>query len=147
MLHQTKAVDRPLLATFTLDCSRCPVYTRVFGLRLHSVSNSLSSIEKRLAQKKKGRNMAHLQTPGSGGRNSQNNFFRTPPSAPASARRGRKGDLPKTDAPLIAELSRAALDQLQSSEELKITDLNHLASYNWLEGKAPTIAVPGKCCL
>ncbi|KAF2244385.1 hypothetical protein BU26DRAFT_523041 [Trematosphaeria pertusa] len=46
---------------------------------------------------------------------------------------------------LIAEISRLGLKDLNSPASASITDVQHLASYNWIEAPraTPTIAVPG----
>lgn len=95
--------------------------------------------------------MAHLQANGAGrGTPNQNLSPDTPSFTPAPRGRGRGGGfrrngIPLTDATMIAELSRETLSHMFTAEETKITDFEHLASYNWLNERNPTIAVPGKC--
>lgn len=43
----------------------------------------------------------------------------------------------------VAEISRSDLKDLKTPPTAFITDVKHLASYNWLEKSTPTIAVPG----
>lgn len=43
----------------------------------------------------------------------------------------------------VAEISRLDL-QDPSSRPVCITDVKHLASYNWIEASSSTIAIPGK---
>lgn len=43
---------------------------------------------------------------------------------------------------ILAEISRLDLLDLNSPASASITDVNHLASYNWIEALTPTIAVP-----
>lgn len=41
------------------------------------------------------------------------------------------------------EISHLELDEPSTSQKAIITDMKHLASYNWIEAPTPTIAVPG----
>lgn len=43
----------------------------------------------------------------------------------------------------LAEMSRSYLQGLKTPPTASITDVKHLASYNWIERPTPTIAVPG----
>jgi hypothetical protein len=43
----------------------------------------------------------------------------------------------------MAEISRSSLEKLNLPDEARITDVNYLSSYNWIERPNPTIAVPG----
>lgn len=43
----------------------------------------------------------------------------------------------------VAEISRSDLKGLETPSTAYITDVKHLASYNWVEKPTPTIAVPG----
>lgn len=100
--------------------------------------------------------MSFLQTPGNWRSKQAGAPLQTLFTSPAEARRNRNSSyrnsksfpkrdvLMRTDAPVVAEISRADLDQFLSPAVTKITDLKHLASYNWLEEKSPAIAVPGK---
>jgi hypothetical protein len=47
---------------------------------------------------------------------------------------------------ILADISRLDLADL-SAPDGKITSLQHVASYNWLEKPVPTISVPGKAAL
>lgn len=49
---------------------------------------------------------------------------------------------PKTVPEKLVEISRLEIDPLFQAKTI-ITDVKHLASYNWIEASAPTIAVPG----
>lgn len=96
--------------------------------------------------------MAYFQAPGAGRGKPSNNLSPNASSfTPATRGRGggrgfQRKNIPETDAPMIAELNRETLEQIFPAEETKITDFEHLASYNWLDDLNPTIAVPGKCC-
>jgi len=46
-------------------------------------------------------------------------------------------------APTLAEISRVDLQDLSIPPSASITDVKHLSSYNWIEARTPTIAVPG----
>jgi hypothetical protein len=48
----------------------------------------------------------------------------------------------KTTSEGIEEISRFGLESFAPAEAI-ITDVRHLASYNWIEASTPTIAVPG----
>jgi hypothetical protein len=48
----------------------------------------------------------------------------------------------KTTTEGLEEISRLGLEPLAPAEAI-ITDVKHLASYNWIEASTPTIAVPG----
>ena len=48
----------------------------------------------------------------------------------------------KTTSEGIEEISRLGLESFAPTEAI-ITDVRHLASYNWIEASTPTIAVPG----
>ncbi|KAJ5346248.1 geranylgeranyl pyrophosphate synthetase [Penicillium brevicompactum] len=48
----------------------------------------------------------------------------------------------KTTSEGIQEISRFSLEY-SAPAEAKITDVRHLASYNWIEASTPTIAIPG----
>ncbi|KAE9986631.1 hypothetical protein EG327_004223 [Venturia inaequalis] len=93
--------------------------------------------------------MIPLQAPGAGRGTPNHHLSPNAPSfTPTSRGRGggrgfRRRDMPQTDAPMIAELSRETLHHMFTAEETKITDFEHLASYNWLDERNPTIAVPG----
>ncbi|KAJ5465257.1 geranylgeranyl pyrophosphate synthetase [Penicillium daleae] len=49
---------------------------------------------------------------------------------------------PKTASEELVEISRLCLDSFAPAKAI-ITDVKHLASYNWVEASTPTIAVPG----
>ncbi|KAL8956322.1 MAG: hypothetical protein Q9183_006335, partial [Haloplaca sp. 2 TL-2023] len=44
---------------------------------------------------------------------------------------------------VLAEISRSDLAEPNASSHVGITDVKHLASYNWIAAPTPTIAVPG----
>lgn len=44
---------------------------------------------------------------------------------------------------IIAEISVSDLTDFPAPSDATITELEHLASYNWLEKPVPTISVPG----
>ncbi|KAL8867991.1 MAG: hypothetical protein Q9174_005290 [Haloplaca sp. 1 TL-2023] len=44
---------------------------------------------------------------------------------------------------ILAEISRLDLSEADTSSPISITNVKHLASYNWIEAPTPTIAVPG----
>lgn len=48
----------------------------------------------------------------------------------------------KTTSEGLKEISRLSLESFAPAEAI-ITDVKHLASYNWIEARIPTIAVPG----
>ncbi|QDS75923.1 hypothetical protein FKW77_002906 [Venturia effusa] len=93
--------------------------------------------------------MAFSQTPGSGSGTTNHGLSANAPSfTPSSRGRGRgrgapRNGLAQTDSLLVAEISRETLDHTFTAGETKITDFEHLASYNWLDDRHPTIAVPG----
>lgn len=49
---------------------------------------------------------------------------------------------PETTSKNLVEISRLGLDSFAPAEAI-ISDVKHLASYNWVEASTPTIAVPG----
>ncbi|CAI7607388.1 unnamed protein product [Penicillium glandicola] len=53
---------------------------------------------------------------------------------------------PKTSTEALEEISRHGLESSNLAEAI-ITDVEHLASYNWIEAPKPTIAVPGSPAL
>ncbi|TID18521.1 putative geranylgeranyl pyrophosphate synthetase protein [Venturia nashicola] len=93
--------------------------------------------------------MVHLQASGANRDTPNQNLLPDAPSfTPAPRRRGggggfRRNGIRQTNAPMVAELSRETLKHMFTAEETKITDFEHLASYNWLDERYPTIAVPG----
>lgn len=146
-------LNRSLLTAILITCNS---RARAFG---GTTSRSLShtdsllqrpsrSLKREIFREKK--EMVFLQTPGAGrGRPNRNFSSDASSSNPASRERGggggfRRKDVPQTDAPVIAELSLKTLHHMFTAEETRITDFEHLASYNWLDDRNPTIAVPGK---
>jgi hypothetical protein len=49
---------------------------------------------------------------------------------------------PKEASEGLVEISRLGIEN-SAPAEATITDVEHLASYNWIEASTPTIAVPG----
>lgn len=149
-LHRSTVLNRSLLANILRTCK-----SRDFnGTRSCSLSHTNSSpktpselVEKNPLEQKK--EMIPLQAPGAGRGTPNHHLSPNAPSfTPTSRGRGggrgfRRRDMPQTDAPMIAELSRETLHHMFTAEETKITDFEHLASYNWLDERNPTIAVPG----